>query len=52
MVTQLFSIIGSFVSSLLSIEIVGISLAAWFVLFWVLAIIGYILQVLYGKGGS
>lgn len=52
MVVQLFSVLGSFVSSLLSIEIIGISMAGWFALFWILAIIGWILQVLYGGGGK
>lgn len=47
---DLFRLLSTLVSSLLSIDVMGMSMAAWFGLFWILAIVGWILQTLYGRG--
>ena len=47
---QLINLFGTFANFLFGIEILGLSMSQWFVLFWGLAIVGWALQIMYGRG--
>lgn len=49
-VGQLFGVFGSFATSLFRIRILDVSILNWYMLFWALAIVGWALQILYGRG--
>lgn len=47
---QLFRLFGTLANFLFGINILGLSMIQWFVVFWGLAIVGWALQIMYGRG--
>lgn len=47
--THIFAVLAAFIQRLFLLEIGGLSIMSWYILFWIIAIIGWILQAMYGR---
>lgn len=46
---QLFGVLGQWAGHLLTMEVAGFAVHWWFKLFWLIAVVGWLLRIMYGQ---